>query len=86
MIVTIIILMYAGKYQYYTKYDPTYLDSIVLQLRGKSATLTLFGFFVRYFLFLKSNYFGYCSHHITREQYKVQLQKRKPTKYVKKGE
>lgn len=73
--------MTIGKYLYYSKYDPTYLDSVVLQLKGKNCSISLFGFFVRYFLYLKSNYFGYCSNHVTSEQYKAQAHRRKQTKY-----
>jgi hypothetical protein len=55
---------------YYNKCDPTYLDSVNLKLKGKNPTIKLFGFFVRYFLFLKNNYFGYWNHFITMQQYK----------------
>eukprot|EP01133_Synstelium_polycarpum_P003736 gene3736-4309_t len=59
-----------GKYLYYQKVDPSYLDSVVLNITGKNATVKLFGFYIRYFLTLKNNFFGYTSHIINLEKYK----------------
>jgi len=66
-----------GKYLYYQKVDPSYLNSVVLNIVGKSPTVKLFGFYVRYFLFLKNNFFGYTSHIINLDKYKDNIKKEK---------
>jgi hypothetical protein len=48
----------------------------VLKLRGKNPVIKLFGFYVRYFLSLKSNYFGYYNHFINVQQYRERKVKR----------
>ncbi|KAF2070128.1 hypothetical protein CYY_008551, partial [Polysphondylium violaceum] len=66
-----------GKYLYYQKVDPSYLNSVVLNIVGKNPTVKLFGFYVRYFLFLKNNFFGYTSHIINLDKYKDNIKKEK---------
>ncbi|EGG17318.1 hypothetical protein DFA_08311 [Cavenderia fasciculata] len=66
-----------GKYLYHSKVDSSYLDSVVLNIHGTSPKVKLFGFYVRYFLFLKNNFFGYTSHIINLEKYKDNIEKQK---------
>ncbi|KYQ88378.1 hypothetical protein DLAC_11076 [Tieghemostelium lacteum] len=72
-----------GKYLYYQKVDPSYLNSVVLEITGFQPTVKLFGFYVKYFLFLKNNFFGYTSHIINLQKYKDNIQKQEEADEIK---
>eukprot|EP00003_Mantamonas_plastica_P033002 TRINITY_DN922_c0_g1_i9.p1 TRINITY_DN922_c0_g1~~TRINITY_DN922_c0_g1_i9.p1 ORF type:complete len:3195 (+),score=936.69 TRINITY_DN922_c0_g1_i9:1257-10841(+) len=50
----------SGSYLYHYKYNETYLDSMLLFVDMHDVDVTMFGFYIRYLLFLKDNFFGYC--------------------------
>lgn len=62
-----------GSYDYCTLTKPGLTDILILNLDGSSLKLYLYGFFVRYLLNLKENYFGENLHFRTVEEYQDQL-------------
>ena len=61
-----------GSYDYSTSIRPGLTDILILSLEGSSLKLHLYGFFVRYLLNLKDNYFGENLHFRTVEEYQAQ--------------
>lgn len=61
-----------GSYDYCTSIKPELMDILILNLDGSSLKLYLYGFFVRYLLNLKDNYFGENLHFRTVEEYQDQ--------------
>lgn len=61
-----------GSYDYFTSIRPGLTDILILNLDGSSLRLHLYGFFVRYLLNLKDNYFGENLHFRTVEEYQAQ--------------
>lgn len=61
-----------GSYDYSTSTRPGLTDILILNLDGSSLKLHLYGFFVRYLLNLKDNYFGEQLHFRTVEEYQDQ--------------
>ena len=61
-----------GSYEYCTLIKPGLTDILILNLDGSSLKLYLYGFFVRYLLNLKENYFGENLHFRTVEEYQDQ--------------
>lgn len=61
-----------GSYDYSTVTRPGLTDILILNLDGSSLELDLHGFFVRYLLNLKDNYFGENLHFRTVEEYQAQ--------------
>lgn len=61
-----------GAYDYFTSTRPGLTDILVLNLDGSSLKLHLYGFFVRYLLNLKDNYFGEYLHFRTVEEDQAQ--------------
>jgi hypothetical protein len=58
MQVYLFMLHFSGVYSYYDSVNENYVDSIKLHISGKNPEVLLYGFFIRYFLILKENYFG----------------------------
>lgn len=61
-----------GAYDYFTSTRSGLTDILILNLDGSSLKLHLYGFFVRYLLNLKENYFGEHLHFRTVEEYQAQ--------------
>lgn len=61
-----------GSYDYSTSTRPGLTDILILNLDGSSLKVHLYGFFVRYLLNLKDNYFGENLHFRTVEEYQAQ--------------
>lgn len=47
-----------GSYTYYTEIEAESIDTIVVDCTCDDTTLECYGFFIKYFLYLKENYFG----------------------------
>ncbi|CAG8494033.1 15222_t:CDS:10, partial [Acaulospora morrowiae] len=58
-----------GTYQYYSSVDPTHLESLTLEMKGKEVSLRLFGFVIRYFIILQQNYFGIFINFMTLKEF-----------------
>ncbi|KAH9883751.1 hypothetical protein F4778DRAFT_620709 [Xylariomycetidae sp. FL2044] len=65
-----------GKYHYNSTTAPANTDTLVLDVDGHSPTVYLYGFFIRYFLQLKDNYFGDHIHFTTLDEYQEMLRLR----------
>lgn len=61
-----------GSYDYSTSTRPGMTDILILNLDGADLKLYLYGFFLRYLLNLKDNYFGENLHFRTMEEYQAQ--------------
>jgi len=62
-----------GSYDYYTTNSPSQTDTLLLDLYGAKLTAHLYGFFVRYLMRLKDNYFGDDLHFRTLEEFQSLL-------------
>ena len=62
-----------GSYDYYTSNSPSQTDTLLLDLYGAKLTTHLYGFFVRYLMRLKDNYFGDDLHFRTLEEFQSLL-------------
>ncbi|RFU28272.1 hypothetical protein B7463_g8069, partial [Scytalidium lignicola] len=62
-----------GDYQYCASTSPSNTDVLLLNIRGHSPTVQLYGFMIRYFLKIKDNYFGEDIHFKTLEEYQEVL-------------
>jgi len=58
-----------GTYQYCSTTSTSNTDTLLLDIRGHAPTAQFYGFFVRYFLKVKDNYFGEDVHFKTLEEY-----------------
>ncbi|CAG8500632.1 1907_t:CDS:10 [Paraglomus brasilianum] len=58
-----------GTYQYYSFVDPSHVESVSLNMKGKKVNLKLFGFVVRYFIIILENYAGDYINFVTLEEY-----------------
>lgn len=61
-----------GAYDYFTSTRPGLTDILNLNIDGSALKLHLYGFFVRYLITLKDNYFGEDLHFRTVEEYQTQ--------------
>ncbi|KAI9871873.1 MAG: hypothetical protein M1830_002348, partial [Pleopsidium flavum] len=62
-------LRLTGSYDYYTSISPRFTDTLILDLHGSTLSAHLYGFFVRYLMKLKDNYFGEDLHFRTLEEF-----------------
>ncbi|KAF4971766.1 hypothetical protein FZEAL_9757 [Fusarium zealandicum] len=67
-------LVVDGSYNYNATTSTANTDTLILNLRGQSPYLYLYGFLVRYAILLKDNYFGEFVHFRTLDEYQNQLQ------------
>lgn len=67
-------LVVDGGYHYNATTSAANTDTLILNVRGQSPYVYLFGFVVRYFILLKDNYFGDYVHFKTLDEYQEQLQ------------
>ncbi|KAF7548835.1 hypothetical protein G7046_g8533 [Stylonectria norvegica] len=67
-------LVIDGGYHYNATTSTTNTDSLVLNVRGQSPWIYLYGFVIRYVMLLKDNYFGEYVHFRTLDEYQEQLQ------------
>ena len=58
-----------GSYAYYNTNSPSQTDTLLLDVDGENLNVHLYGFFVRYLMKLKDNYFGDDLHFRTLEEY-----------------
>ena len=77
-------LVVDGKYHYNTTTSPANTDTVLLDISAQSPWANLHGFFIRYCLSLKENYFGDTIHFKTLEEYQdvIKLQDKKPSSPV----
>ena len=68
-------LLVKGSYNYSTTTSPNLTDILLLDLRGLSPRIHLYGFLVRCFMKIKDNYFGDAIHFHTLEEYQDQIDK-----------
>lgn len=61
----------SGRYNYYVISTPNAVDTLVLDLRGSTLYLDLYGFLIRYVLKIKENYFGEDIHFKTLDEYQA---------------
>lgn len=64
-----------GSYDYFTTTSPSLTDTLYMSLSGVSPKAELYGFFVRYLMKIKDNYFGDDIHFRTFEEYRKQTNK-----------
>ena len=62
-------LAITGSYDYYTSVAANLTDTLILDLHGAKPSIHLYGFFVRYLMRLKENYFGDDLHFRTLEEF-----------------
>lgn len=67
-------LVVDGGYHYNATTSTANTDTLTLNVRGQSPYVYLYGFFVRYAILLKDNYFGDCVHFKTLNEHQEQLQ------------
>ncbi|KAH6895300.1 hypothetical protein B0T10DRAFT_507394 [Thelonectria olida] len=67
-------LVVDGGYHYNATTSAANTDTLILNVRGQSPYVYLYGFVVRYFILLKDNYFGDYVHFKTLGEYQEQLQ------------
>ncbi|KAM5365630.1 hypothetical protein ACJZ2D_010902 [Fusarium nematophilum] len=70
-------LVVDGSYNYNATTSTANTDTLILNVRGQSPYLYLYGFLIRYFILLKDNYFGEFVHFRTLDEYQNQLQLKK---------
>uniref|UniRef100_A0A0D2XQM9 Protein CSF1 n=1 Tax=Fusarium oxysporum (strain Fo5176) TaxID=660025 RepID=A0A0D2XQM9_FUSOF len=63
-----------GSYNYNATTSPANTDTLILNFRGQSPYVYLYGFLIRYAILLKDNYFGEFVHFRTLDEYQNQLQ------------
>ncbi|KAF4471738.1 hypothetical protein FALBO_1339 [Fusarium albosuccineum] len=63
-----------GSYNYNATTSTANTDTLILNVRGQSPYVYLYGFLVRYIILLKDNYFGEFVHFRTLDEYQNQLQ------------
>ena len=62
-----------GSYNYFTTTSPSLTDILLLNVLGEAAQFKLYGFFIRYLMKIKDNYFGDDIHFRTLEEYQSQI-------------
>lgn len=62
-----------GSYNYFTTTSPTLTDILLLNVIGVAPQFKLYGFFIRYLMKIKDNYFGDDIHFRTLEEYQSQI-------------
>ncbi|KAM6533371.1 Macrophage colony-stimulating factor 1 receptor [Fusarium falciforme] len=67
-------LVVDGSYNYNATTSTTNTDTLILNVRGQSPYVYLYGFLIRYIILLKDNYFGDYVHFRTLDEYQNQLQ------------
>lgn len=70
-------LVIDGSYNYNATTSTANTDTLILNVRGQSPYIYLYGFLVRYVILLKDNYFGEFVHFRTLDEYQNQLQLKK---------
>ncbi|CAG7564790.1 unnamed protein product [Fusarium equiseti] len=70
-------LVVDGSYNYNATTATTNTDTLILNVRGQSPYVYLYGFLIRYVILLKDNYFGEFVHFRTLDEYQNQLQLKK---------
>ncbi|RKK17401.1 Protein CSF1 [Fusarium oxysporum] len=63
-----------GSYNYNATTSSANTDTLILNFRGQSPYVYLYGFLIRYVILLKDNYFGEFVHFRTLDEYQNQLQ------------
>ncbi|KAF4496162.1 hypothetical protein FAGAP_7692 [Fusarium agapanthi] len=66
-----------GSYNYNATTSSANTDTLILNVRGQSPYVYLYGFLIRYVILLKDNYFGEFVHFRTLDEYQNQLQMKK---------
>ncbi|KAI9757236.1 MAG: hypothetical protein M4579_003536 [Chaenotheca gracillima] len=64
-------LRVTGQYDYYTSTSVALTDTLTLSLFGRTLSVDLYGFLIRYVLLIKDNYFGDDVHFKTLEEYQA---------------
>ncbi|KAI9842841.1 MAG: hypothetical protein M1837_006862 [Sclerophora amabilis] len=67
-----------GQYNYYMSTSSSLTDTLLLNVYGSSPSVELYGFFIRYVLLIKDNYFGEDIHFKTLEEYQALRMKSNP--------
>ena len=62
-----------GSYNYFTTTSPSLTDILLLNVLGVAPQFKLYGFFIRYLMKIKDNYFGDDIHFRTLEEYQSQI-------------
>ena len=62
-----------GSYNYFTTTSPSLTDVLLLNVLGVAPQFKLYGFFIRYLMKIKDNYFGDDIHFRTLEEYQSQI-------------
>lgn len=70
-------LVVDGSYNYNATTSSANTDTLMLNVRGQSPYIYLYGFVIRYLILLKDNYFGDYVHFRTLDEYQTQLQLKK---------
>ncbi|KAM0342370.1 hypothetical protein ACHAPQ_000098 [Fusarium lateritium] len=70
-------LVIDGSYNYNATTSTANTDTLILNVRGQSPYIYLYGFLLRYVILLKDNYFGEFVHFRTLDEYQNQLQLKK---------
>eukprot|EP01105_Mastigella_eilhardi_P014585 TRINITY_DN3318_c0_g1_i2.p1 TRINITY_DN3318_c0_g1~~TRINITY_DN3318_c0_g1_i2.p1 ORF type:complete len:2863 (-),score=593.72 TRINITY_DN3318_c0_g1_i2:1513-10071(-) len=59
----------SGSYTYYTKVDPSFLESVVLNVTGGDVVLRLYSCYLKYILFFVDDYLADFDHFVTTQQF-----------------
>ncbi|KAK9670799.1 Macrophage colony-stimulating factor 1 receptor, partial [Basidiobolus ranarum] len=62
-----------GNYEYYTKIDPTHLDTLTMNLKAVKPNLQISGLLVKYVMIVKDNYLGAFNNFVTFEEYRSRI-------------
>lgn len=72
-----------GKYQYCDTTSTSNTDTVLLDVSGKNLEVQLYGFFIRYLMKIKDNYFGEDLHFKTLEEYQQTANAADPTEFAR---
>jgi len=62
-----------GDYSFHAVYNPEYIDSMNLRIKASDISFKVFGYLVKYFIFIADNYFGDYASFTTVSEYREKL-------------
>ncbi|KAJ3089847.1 hypothetical protein HK102_005335 [Quaeritorhiza haematococci] len=79
-------LSLGGVYRYHANSDASHIDSLTMELTAEHVTAKVFGFLIRYVIYLKDNYMGDNMNFITTDEYRNRRANPEKTERMRKKE